>query len=137
MTISERLFILRSIEPFNLLSDTELAVIAGAVVERHYDAGRHIASKDKPARALIITIRGSLADSEGNGLPVILGIEELLTGTALPFDVYASQPKGADCFLINKGHFFTILYECPVLATGFIDMSAAKEKCNNMTAEKQ
>lgn len=131
MTISERLFKLRATAPFNLLSDAELVIIAEAVVERHYEPGKHIVSKDKPARALIITTHGSLTDSDGHRLPEVLLLEELLTGTPLSYDVHSSPTEGAECLLINKGHFFTILYECPALATGFIEMSIPEENQNN------
>jgi len=125
MTVSERMFQLRVIEPFNRLRETELAIIAETAVERHYEAGRCIASRNKPARALIITFEGSLIDNNGNKLPDILPAEALLTGAPLPYDIFAAKPEGAKCLLINKGHFFTILYECPALAMGFVEIGRA------------
>src|SRR3989339_246831 len=107
MTVTERMFQLRSITPFNRLSETELAIIAESAVERHYEAGRCIAAMNKPARALIVTLKGSLTDDKGKKLPDILPAEALLTGTPLPYDIFASNPDGAKCLLINKGHFFT------------------------------
>lgn len=131
MTISERMFQLQSIIPFNRLNETELAIIAEAAVERRYEAGKLIASRNKPARALIVTFKGSLTDNEGKKLANILSPEALLTGTPLPYDVFASKSEGAACLLINKGHFFTILYECPALAMGFISMAVPGNGLNN------
>lgn len=131
MTISERMFQLRSIAPFDRLSETELAIIAESAVERIYEAGKRIASMDKPAQALIITLQGNLANSEGKRLPDVMSPEALLTGTPFPCDVFASHKEGAVCLLINKGHFFTILYECPALASGFIDMSSSENSLNH------
>jgi signal-transduction protein with cAMP-binding, CBS, and nucleotidyltransferase domain len=123
MTLVERLFRLRAIPPFDRLSEAELALIAESAVERHYEPGKCVATKDKPARALFITLEGSLTDREGNPLPSVLPPVALLNGTPLPSDVLASAQKGAVCLLIQKGHFFTILYECPALAVGFIEIS--------------
>lgn len=127
MTLVERLFRLREISPFDRLTDAELTLIAEAAIERQYEAGRCVASKEKPSRALFLTIEGSLTDASGRKLPRVWSPAALVNGTPLPSDVFADKERGAMCLLINKGHFFTILYECPELAVGFIEQAAGAD----------
>lgn len=125
MTLVERVFRLRAIAPFDRLTDVELALIAEAAVLRRYEPGKRVVSRDKAARALFVTLQGSLTDGIGRRLPDVLPTESLLCSKPLAYDVLASAADGAVCLLINKGHFFTILHECPALTIGFIELSGA------------
>lgn len=122
MTLVERIFRLRSVAPFDRLTDAELALIADSAVLRHYQPGKRVVSRDKPARALFVTLHGSLADEQGRPLPDVLPMASLLSGKPLPCDILTSATDGAVCLLINKGHFFTILHECPALTIGFVEL---------------
>lgn len=123
MTIIERIFRLRLVPPFGRLSDAELALIAQAAVLRRYEPGRRIWSRDKAARALFVTIEGGLTDGGGARLPDVVPAEALLRGRPPAYDILAAPAGGAACLLISKGHFFTILHECPALTIGFIELS--------------
>lgn len=121
MTLVERLFAIRSMSPFDRLTDEEIALIAEAALERKYEPGRKVASSGKSMKALFITVKGSLVDSKGRRLPAVFSPSALISGRTLTADVLASSEEGAVCLLLNKGYFFTVLYECPALAVGFIE----------------
>lgn len=123
MTLIERIFRLRLVAPFDRLTDGELALIAEAAVLRRYEPGRRVSSRDKTARALFITLAGGLVDDAGRRLPAVTPTASLLGGKPLEHDILASPGEGAVCLLISKGQFFTILYECPALTIGFVELS--------------
>jgi signal-transduction protein with cAMP-binding, CBS, and nucleotidyltransferase domain len=119
MSVTERFFRLRSVHPFDRLHDSELAMIADAAVVRAYEPGHVIASAGKPMKALIITLEGQLCYEDGTVLPQVFSPGHLLMGAALEQSVCVSGTEPAFCLLIAKSHFFTMLYECPLLTLGF------------------
>ncbi len=121
-TLVERFFALRDVPPFDRLYDSELLLIAGAAVERTYTPGHVIVSNNKLLKALFITVSGWLEDETGRRLPQVFSPEFLLLGIPAENDIKASAEQGAVCLLISKGHFFTMLYECPALALGFSEL---------------
>lgn len=122
LTVIERFFKLRDVAPFDRLYDSELSLIAGAAVQRTYAPGHVIVSSGKLLKALFIVVDGCLEDSEGRRLPQVFSPEFLLMGIPAEGDIKASAEQGATCLLISKGHFFTMLYECPALALGFSEL---------------
>lgn len=122
MTLVERVFRLRFVAPFARLADAELALIAESAVLRRYEPGKRVLSRGKAARALFVTLEGGLTDEQGRRLPDVLPAASLLHGEPLACDIFTSATDGAVCLLINKGHFFTILHECPALTIGFLDL---------------
>ena len=122
LTAIERFFTLRDVPPFDRLYDSELSLIADAVVQRCYEPGHVIVSSNKLLKALFVTVEGWLEDGEGRRLPDVFSPEFLLMGVPPENDVKASSEQGAVCLLISKGHFFTMLYECPALALGFSEL---------------
>jgi len=122
MTLTERLFTLRTLPPFNGLREGELAVIVGSAVERVYQPGQLVASAGKPLRALFVILSGALAGPDGCELPHVYGYASLVTGSQLKQAVRAAPGTGATCLLISQGYFFTLLHECPGLAVGLLGM---------------
>ncbi len=122
MTVIERFFKLRDVPPFDRLYDSELSLIAEAAVQRTYAPGHVILSSNKLLKALFITLDGWLEDAAGKRMPSVFSPEYLLMGIPADGDVIASKERGAVCLLISKGHFFTILYECPMLTLGFSEL---------------
>jgi len=122
LTVIERFFKLQDVPPFDRLYDSELSLIAHATVQRTYEPGHVILSSNKMLKALFIVVEGWLEDSEGHRLPQVFSPEFLLMGIPAESDVKASRERGAVCLLISKGHFFTMLYECPALALGFSEL---------------
>lgn len=122
MSLTERFFRMRAIAPFDRLYDGELAIIAQAAIPRRYAPGHRLLSAYKPPNALFIVLEGSLTTPSGDPLPRIFSPEYLVMGLPLEQDVIADAKTGALCLLISKGHFFTLLYECPALTMGFSDL---------------
>ncbi|OQY29736.1 MAG: hypothetical protein B6244_02805 [Candidatus Cloacimonetes bacterium 4572_55] len=126
MTPSEKIFSLKGILPFNRLRDSELILIAEITKYRSYAPGEKITSAGRILPKLYITIDGELtAEGPENGekfpVPQVFGVESLLMDHPIIHSLSASEPGGANCLLINKGHFFTIMYECPELVIGFAE----------------
>ncbi len=127
MTLIERFFKLRDVPPFDRLYDSELSLITEATVQRFYEPGHVILSSNKLLKALFIVVDGWLEDGEGRRLPQVFSPEYLLMGIPADGDMTASKERGAICLLISKGHFFTMLYECPVLTLGFSELHHGPE----------
>ena len=67
----------------------------------------------EPFHRLLIKLEGSWLLKEGE-LPDLLGIESLLAGAEGPGEILAG-PEGARCLTLTRGHFFTLINECPTL----------------------
>lgn len=128
LTLIERFFKLRDVPPFDRLYDSELGLIAGATVQRTYAPGYVILSSNKLLKALFITVDGWLEDHDGRRLPQVFSPEYLLMGIPADGNVMASKEAGALCLLISKGHFFTMLYECPALTLGFSELQGPDQE---------
>jgi signal-transduction protein with cAMP-binding, CBS, and nucleotidyltransferase domain len=126
MTITEKIFALKRTKPFDRLRDSEITLIAEIARERQYAHGETIISLEKPLQSLYVVVHGSIHRSNGDEMPSVFGIESLLLDMPITDTLEASHEGGATCLLIAKGHFFTIINECPALAFGFLEDSELK-----------
>lgn len=113
MSPVEILFALQGIPPFESVTDGELEIAAKVMVERRFSPGALVLGPGEPFRRLLVRLDGSWLVDERE-LPVVLGIESLLTGTEGPGQIIAG-PEGARCLTMTRGHFFTFINECPAL----------------------
>ena len=113
MSPVEIMFALRSKAPFDSLTDGELEIVSGVAVERCFAPGSLVLGPGEPFQRLLIKLDGSwfLKDRE---LPDLLGIESLLAGAEGPGEILAGK-EGARCLTFARGHFFTLINECPTL----------------------
>ncbi|HBN08100.1 MAG TPA: Crp/Fnr family transcriptional regulator [Cyanobacteria bacterium UBA8530] len=118
MTLTEKAFALRAVPPFDRLNDSELALVAEATKFRLFAPGERIASADGVLQKLYVRISGAVF-SGNEHFPAVFGAPSLLFGHSLERDLIACPETGASCLLISKGHFFTLIYECPCLMVGF------------------
>lgn len=125
MNTIDRLFELRTTPPFDQLRQSELVLIAAAAWTREYRSGETIGHAGRPLRHLYILAEGS-AEWNGEPVPHVFGTESLLQGTPLDQPIRAGG-IGATCILIRRGHFHTILSECPALVVGLLRRPAAEE----------
>ncbi len=121
MTITEKIFALKSSPPFDKLKDSEIILIAEIVRERHYTAGRLLTGGENPLKNLYITVEGGVFHSGGRSLPPVIGMASLLF-SRVTGPLKASQDKGARCLVISKGQFFTIINECPNLLLRYLEL---------------
>jgi len=122
MTIIEKIFALKKLNPFNLLKDSELSIIAEVAEERRYAPGEIVISEGKILQKLYIVIDGQiLKENEQKSIPAVFGTESLLFDIPISDILRASSSKGAVCLNITKRHFFTTIYECPELLLSFLE----------------
>jgi len=127
MRITEKIFALKRTKPFDRLRDSELTLIAEIARERRYAPGETLISSEKPLQNLYVVVQGSILRSDGNKMPNVFGIESLLFDIPVIDALETSHEDGALCLLIAKGHFFTIINECPGLAIGFLEGSELED----------
>ena len=122
MTTAEKLFALASAPGFERLPDSELAVIAGVVVERRFAPDEIVCEAGTILFRVYVVVRGSIVAAEGKAMPGILGLGSVLFDIPAPAAVRASAAEGALCLVISKPHMFTIVHQCPSLLCGFLNV---------------
>jgi signal-transduction protein with cAMP-binding, CBS, and nucleotidyltransferase domain len=127
MTTAEKLFALKATPPFDRLRDSELALIAEAARHRRIAPGETICSPARPLRRLHVIAWGGIQDSQGGEAPAVFGVGAVLFDLPMTGAWRAAAPDGAECLLIQKGHFFTMVHECTGLAAGFLEQYQAEE----------
>lgn len=124
MTLSEKVFILKSIKPFDKLEDAELILLANIVGVRKYKKDAQIYSKENNLNNLYIVVEGEVVDENGIEVEGYFGLEELLNDENIDNSFYSKDETMM--FLISKAHLLTILYESPSLMIGFLSQSESK-----------
>lgn len=132
MTITEKLFALKHTKSFDRLRDSELTLIAEIARERQYLPGEILLSSEKPLQSLYVVVEGSIHRSDNSRMSSVFGMESLLFDIPVADTLEASYEDGAVCLLIAKGHFFTIINECPSLAIGFLEDVASKNAMDGL-----
>lgn len=119
MTIAERIFALRRSPPFDRLFDSEIGPMARACRVRDFAPGEMVAHADRPLRHLFVVVEGEVRRGEVP-LPRVFGESSLLLGHPPGAELLAGG-GGARCLLLGRGHFFTLVNECPWLLEGVLD----------------
>jgi signal-transduction protein with cAMP-binding, CBS, and nucleotidyltransferase domain len=122
MTLSEKIFALKSVRPFDVLRDGELALIAQEARVRQYGASEIVANADKPIRRLHVVTNGDVRRLAGGEALPVFGVKPLLFNQGAD-EPLAAGVDGATCLTIKRGNFFTIANECPGLIVGFLDLA--------------
>lgn len=122
MTLIERLFALKANPCFQSLDDSELAGIAQVAKLRCYAPGEPLAIAGQLLTRLYVVVAGQVENLQGQPMPPVIGAACLLGGLPLVVPLQASPVEGASCLLIAKGHFFTIVHQCPALVTGLVEL---------------
>lgn len=127
MTIIEKTFAIRKLNPFNRLRDSELLIIAEVAEERRYAPGEIVSSEGRILQRLYIVIEGQIRIvGDPTSIPAVFGVESLLFDIPIT-DMLRASSEGAVCLRISKRHFFTTIYECPELLLGFLETSEYPE----------
>jgi signal-transduction protein with cAMP-binding, CBS, and nucleotidyltransferase domain len=122
MTLTQKVFILKSIKPFDKLSDAELLLLADIISVKKYKKGSKIYSKENNLYNLYVIIDGEVVDDDQNKVDGYFGIKELLNDDVMENSFYANDD--VTLFLISKAHLLTLLYESPSLMIGFLSEGA-------------
>jgi signal-transduction protein with cAMP-binding, CBS, and nucleotidyltransferase domain len=123
MNITEKIFALNQIETFSSLQYSELILIAEVTSEYHYQPEKVIVPSGTILQKLYIVVDGKVITQEHQQSIPIFGVNSLILEEAIPYDLIADKALGATVLSISKGHFFTIINECPNVVINFLKIN--------------
>ncbi|MBN2824128.1 MAG: Crp/Fnr family transcriptional regulator [Campylobacterales bacterium] len=118
MTLVDKIFILKSIHPFDILYDKELILLANVIDVRNYKAGEIIYDKENYLSRLYIIAEGIVKSENGESIENYFGLEMLSDEKSIEHNIVAHSD--VTMLLISQEHLLTILYESPRLVIGFL-----------------
>jgi len=121
MTLIEKIFILKSMSPFNKLEDSELILTANITKIKKYNKGDIILAKDVYVYSISMFIEGEATTTSGNRVDKLFGIKEILEDKTFVEDIIATT--SVKIMTISKAHFFTLIYECPDLLLELLNLT--------------
>ena len=125
MTLTERIFVLRVVPGFDQLREEELLAVAASMTERRYRPGEVVAAAGASLWHLLVLVDGAIgAAHTKRELPPVIGADLLLANRPVPVTLTADAREGAACLRMSKGHFFTVVNECPALLVEMIRLYA-------------
>lgn len=127
MNLAKKIFVLKNETVFSSLSSSELILAANIAKVRKYPKGSTIIQRNTPVQNIFILNNKSVQYKEKT-ISKCFGAEEMLNDVVLNEDVIAKDETEA--IIISKGHFYTLVYECPYF---MIDL--LKEYNNNRISQ--
>jgi len=121
MLVMEKLYALQRSPIFHGLDESEILLVAEVAQLRSFAPGSIICSVDSDSLRLHIPIRGEASYESGRPAGKVFDVPSLLFNDVLIEGIRAGD-TGCDCLTISKGHFFTLLSECPEI---LVNMMAA------------
>lgn len=119
MSLAERIFRLRRSPAFSELYDSELGAIGGALRPKGYGPGEVIARAGQPMRLLHLVVSGRVVQDAG-AVPEVFGVNSLLTGEPMTVELRADPEDGAQCLVLTRPHFLTLVNEYPPLLVNLL-----------------
>ena len=114
MTLTERIFALRRVPGFDQLRDEELLAVAAGMTVRTYAPAEVVVSAGSSMWYLLVIVSGAVkVERTSEVLPPVVGADLLLTNQPVGNTLAADPAAGAVALRMTKGHFFTIVNECP------------------------
>ncbi len=135
MNITEKLFALKNMSPFSDMRHDELALIAEVARERVFAPGELVSAEGTPVARLYAVVQGRILDADGKPVPDVFGSISLLYNYPLSQALHASPDAGVTCVMIGKGHFFTLINECPEFTAGLIELSRLEAPLYDTTVD--
>ncbi|HEY0966693.1 MAG TPA: hypothetical protein VGD88_04840 [Opitutaceae bacterium] len=123
-SVFRRMLALRTIPPFDRLSETELTLIAEVAEPRQIAPNDIAHNGDSSLNCLWVTVAGELLDEDGRPAGRVNGLSALLTNALTP--ELRAGPAGAQILVITKGYFFTLTRECPAFVLGLLTAGHAR-----------
>lgn len=124
MTLTEKIFILKSIPPFNTLSDSELILTANVVQTKTFEDKSLIYTNGGTLHYLFILTDGKMVNDKNEKINNFFGFSELINDEVINDDIYALGK--VTMFLISKAHLLTLLYETPSIMIEFLSLKQGK-----------
>ena len=120
VTAVEALAALRSVAPFDRISDDGLALLLEAVAIQSYAGGESVQTETSASPRLQIVIAGSVTDQAGALVGPVLGLAGMFTDAPLPA-LMAAVASGASVVSLDRQAFFTLARASPELVRGFLE----------------
>ncbi|CAA6806413.1 MAG: Unknown protein [uncultured Sulfurovum sp.] len=117
MTLMEKIFILRSIKPFNRLNDREIIIVANIIESRDYQKGEVIYDNQSFLNQLYIIAKGKVKQDNTPIKKPYFGLEVLMNKT-IKNNIVALEES--TIFSLSQEHILTLIYESPHLMMGFL-----------------
>lgn len=117
----EKIFLLKSVRPFDRLNEIALSKLVEVMPYTRYEAGTLIVTSDMICNEVLIAIDGTFSAGSVETVS-IAGIHSVLEDIPIGEDVSTGK-HGVSCLRIGKGHFLTMVYEFPFLLTDLIEIN--------------
>ncbi len=114
MMITDRLATLQASPVFNELEESELLLIAEVSRLRVYAPGAVICRPEDVTIRFYLPFEGNTEFADGRSTPAVFDLPSLVFDQPLSQTIRAGR-HGASCLTIEKGHFFTLMAECPTI----------------------
>lgn len=116
MTLTQRIFVLKGVPGFDQLRDEELLAVSASMTERRFAPNAVVLSAGASVWHLLVVIEGHVrVQRSREAVPQVIGADLILTNRRAAETLVADDREGAVCLRMSKGHFFTIVNECPAL----------------------
>ncbi len=125
MKLTEKIFLLKSILPFNTLSDSELILTANVIQTKTFEDKSLIYTSGGALHYLFILANGKMINDKKENVENFFGFTELINDEVLQQNIYASGE--VTMLLISKAHLLTLLYETPSIMIEFLSLKQGKK----------
>ena len=115
----DRIFALERIDPFGVLTESELLLVAQHARERSFEQGAEIIKAGDSCDVLFVRLSGEI-NAEGEPVPDVFDAPCVLFGLPARHN-YTAGPAGAEVLCLAKPHLFTIARECPDFIVGLAE----------------
>jgi hypothetical protein len=112
----DRMLALAVIAPFDLLTESELLLVAQQTRKRTFVRGETVFAAGQVADWMIVATSGR-ATRAGRDLPPVIGASSILFGLPVAEDVVAGD-SGLEALCLAKPQLFTLARECPDFIVG-------------------
>ena len=103
MGVTDRLFTLRDVPPFDRLRESDLALIAEVSKHRRFAAGDVVRQAGVLSPRLQIVTSGQVEAEDGRAVDAVIGLGSLLFGREAPTTLVAGE-DGAETLEVSRGH---------------------------------
>ena len=124
MTLTEKIFLLKSIPPFNTLSDSELTLTANVVQTKTFEDKSLIYTSGGTLYYLFILANGEMVNDKNEKIDNFFGFSELINDEIIDENLFASGK--VTMLLLSKAHLLTLLYETPAIMIEFLSLKQGK-----------
>ena len=114
----EKVFLLKSVKPFDKLDERTLFNLASVMTLTYYEANKLVMDSQTVFNEVVIVVDGVCRTESGNQI-FLAGIHSVLEDSVIGECIYTGNDD-AKCLRIGKGHFLTMIYECPFILVDLI-----------------